>query len=108
MARDLKESGSAGSRERMKRMVEKTKETRDDGQTVTKKTIDAFFEHDTDEIVEHYLPLIPRESVILMPEGKTASEQIETMPWLLEECARLGFRFSPRLHILAWENERGR
>jgi len=63
---------------------------------------------DTDEIVEHYLPLIPRESVILMPEGKTASEQIETMPWLLEECARLGFRFSPRLHILAWDNERGR
>jgi len=63
---------------------------------------------DTDEIVEHYLPLIPHESVILMPEGQTASKQIETMPWLLEECARLGFRFSPRLQILAWDNERKR
>jgi hypothetical protein len=39
MAKDLKESGSAGSRERMKRMVAKSRVEREDGQTVTKKTI---------------------------------------------------------------------
>ena len=31
-----------------------------------------------------------------------------TMPWVLDECRKRGFRFSPRLHILAWNNQRGK
>ncbi len=63
---------------------------------------------DIDEIERVYLPLVPFESVMLMPEGMTRARQIETMPFVLAECRRTGFRFSPRMHILAWGNERGR
>jgi hypothetical protein len=38
----------------------------------------------------------------------TRARQIEAMPLVLAECRRTGFRFSPRMHILAWGNERGR
>ena len=63
---------------------------------------------DIKEINGGFLNLIPREAVILMPEGDTAQKQLESMPWAMEECARHGFRFSPRLHVLAWNNERKR
>ncbi|PWB72151.1 7-carboxy-7-deazaguanine synthase QueE [candidate division GN15 bacterium] len=63
---------------------------------------------DVDEIERVYLPIVPRESVMLMPEGMTRARQLETMPVVLVECLRTGFRFSPRMHILAWGNERGR
>lgn len=63
---------------------------------------------DIDEMERHYLPPLPSERIILMPEGITPDTQMRIMPWLLEECSRRGFRFSPRLHILAWGNERKR
>ncbi|UCC43758.1 MAG: 7-carboxy-7-deazaguanine synthase QueE [Candidatus Zixiibacteriota bacterium] len=63
---------------------------------------------DIKEINRGFLNLIPREAVILMPEGDTAQKQLESMPRAMKECARHGFRFSPRLHVLAWNNERKR
>jgi organic radical activating enzyme len=63
---------------------------------------------DIDEVERDYLSIIPRESIILMPEGMTASRQLRVMPWLIEECTRRGYRFSPRLHVLAFDNERKR
>ncbi|HUV30589.1 MAG TPA: 7-carboxy-7-deazaguanine synthase QueE [Acidobacteriota bacterium] len=63
---------------------------------------------DVGEIVEQFMPLVPADRIILMPEGTSATDQLEAMPWLLDECARHGFKFSPRLHILAWGNERRR
>ncbi len=51
---------------------------------------------------------IPASRVILMPEGTSAGVLQERGKWLAEECARLGFRFSTRLHILLWGDERGR
>jgi 7-carboxy-7-deazaguanine synthase len=51
---------------------------------------------------------VPAERVILMPEGVTADVLTERGAWLAEECARQGFRFSTRLHIHLWGNERGR
>lgn len=63
---------------------------------------------DIDEMERYYLPPIPAEKVILMPEGVTSEAQLRIMPWLMEECAKRGYRFSPRLHILGWGNERGR
>jgi 7-carboxy-7-deazaguanine synthase len=48
-----------------------------------------------------------RGRVILMPEG-TAREQLrERSLWLAEVCKEEGFRFSPRLHVDLWGNERG-
>ncbi|HWZ29737.1 MAG TPA: 7-carboxy-7-deazaguanine synthase QueE [Bryobacteraceae bacterium] len=49
-----------------------------------------------------------RNRVLLMPEG-TDSETIRTRArWIAELCKREGFRYSPRLHVDLWGNERGR
>jgi 7-carboxy-7-deazaguanine synthase len=63
---------------------------------------------DLDEIARDFVPLVGMENIILMPEGITPQSQLAIMPWLMEECSRRGFRFSPRLQILAWGNQRGR
>ena len=51
---------------------------------------------------------IPPERVILMPEGVTSEVITKRGKWLSEICAERGFRFSTRLHILLWGDERGR
>lgn len=63
---------------------------------------------DIEEIKSDFLPLIKREQVMLMCEGWTRKKQLANMEWLMEECKRQGFRFSPRLHILIWNNQRAR
>ena len=50
---------------------------------------------------------IPRERILLMPEGVRREEILERSPWVWEECKRYGFRFSPRLHILLRGPKRG-
>ena len=51
---------------------------------------------------------LPSERVVLMPEGTTAEVVSERGAWLAEACVERGFRFSTRLHILLWGDERGR
>jgi len=51
---------------------------------------------------------IPRESVVLMPEGATPTALEQGAKWLQDECGRRGFRLSPRLHIMLWGDRRGR
>lgn len=48
-----------------------------------------------------------RERVVLMPEGITAEIIAERARWLVEICKREHFRYSPRLHIDLWGNQRG-
>lgn len=50
---------------------------------------------------------IPRERIVLMPEGTTAAQLNARSPWLAEICAERGYRFSSRLHILIWGDKRG-
>lgn len=50
---------------------------------------------------------IPRQRIILMPEGTTAAALAERGRWLAEACTREGYRFSTRLHILLWGDRRG-
>ncbi len=50
---------------------------------------------------------IPRQRVLLMPEGRTCGELDRHAPWLAETCRDLGFRFSDRLHIRLWGDKRG-
>ena len=50
---------------------------------------------------------LPRERVILMPEGQTPETLQERGRWLSQVCIQKGFRFSPRLHILLWGDKRG-
>jgi 7-carboxy-7-deazaguanine synthase len=46
--------------------------------------------------------------VILMPEGTTAGSIRSRAPWIIELCKRERYRYSPRLHIDVWGDERGR
>lgn len=49
-----------------------------------------------------------RSRVMLMPEGTDASTIYERAQWIVEKCKEFGYRYSPRLHIDIWGNERGR
>ena len=48
------------------------------------------------------------DRVFLMPQGRSADELAIKSAWLVPACIARGFRFTPRLHILLWGNERGR
>ena len=50
---------------------------------------------------------VPRERVMLMPEGMTEATLKERSVWLAELCKRDGYRLSPRLHIWLWGARRG-
>jgi 7-carboxy-7-deazaguanine synthase len=49
-----------------------------------------------------------RGRVVLMPEGVDAAVLRDRARWLVEICKQTGYRFSPRLHIDLWGQERGR
>lgn len=51
---------------------------------------------------------LPGERIILMPEGQTTGVIQSRSQWISEACIREGFRFSTRLHILLWGDQRGR
>lgn len=51
---------------------------------------------------------LPPERVLLMPEGTTPSALERKSEWLSGECLKHGFRFTTRLHIILWGDERGR
>ncbi len=65
-------------------------------------------DNDIAELERNYLPLLPTDRIILMPEGVTRERQLALTPWVMAVCQSRGFRFSPRLHILAFGNERGK
>ena len=48
-----------------------------------------------------------RNHTILMPEGTDREVLRERGAWLAEICKQEGFRFSPRLHVDLWGNQRG-
>ena len=50
---------------------------------------------------------ISRDTVLLMPEGRTKAGQDESKLWLAEKCIKSGYRFTPRLHIDLWGDKRG-
>jgi len=51
---------------------------------------------------------IPRERVMVMPEGTHPDEIAGKSRWLVPAAQARGFRFSTRLHVLLWGAERGR
>ncbi len=50
---------------------------------------------------------LPRDRVLLMPEGRDESTLRDRRTWLAEICRDQGFRFSDRLHIQLWGSKRG-
>ena len=51
---------------------------------------------------------IPRDRVLLMPEGTSVKILRERGTWISKTCADQGFRFTSRMHVLLWGNKRGR
>jgi organic radical activating enzyme len=50
---------------------------------------------------------LPHDRILLMPEGRTATELDRTAPWLAGICRELNFRFCDRLHVRLWGDKRG-
>lgn len=51
---------------------------------------------------------LPSDKIFLMPEGATRKGVLEKQPFVMDYCVRRGYRFSPRLHVMAWGNARGK
>jgi len=51
---------------------------------------------------------LPTGRIFLMPEGRDAQTLQERSLWLADICRDQGYRFSPRLHVLLWGNERAK
>jgi 7-carboxy-7-deazaguanine synthase len=60
---------------------------------------------EVDNFVNHYS--IDSHRVYLMAEGITPEAQLDRLQWLLKECLIRNYNYSPRLHILAYGNQRG-
>lgn len=56
------------------------------------------------ELIKQYS--LPKQRVLLMPEGVCLNSQIETI-WLHDICLKHGLRYSPRLHVILFGNRRG-
>lgn len=50
---------------------------------------------------------LPRDRVLLMPEGRDEATLRDRRAWLAAICRDQGFRFSDRLHIQLWGSKRG-
>lgn len=63
---------------------------------------------DIDEVEDLLMRFhLPRDRVILMPEGVEAETLARRSLWISETCKQKGYRFSPRLHIFLYGNVRG-
>ena len=51
---------------------------------------------------------VQNERVILMPKGTSKTEIESRTPWIVDQCIDRGYRFSSRLHVLIWGDERGK
>jgi organic radical activating enzyme len=49
----------------------------------------------------------PPDRIILMPEGRTRQDLARRATWLAEAAVGRGNRFSTRLHVLLWGDQRG-
>ncbi|OGT68540.1 MAG: hypothetical protein A3J38_05595 [Gammaproteobacteria bacterium RIFCSPHIGHO2_12_FULL_45_9] len=66
-------------------------------------------EADLEEIIRDYVEpfQLSPERVLLMPEGGTRAIVQARAPRVVEWCKRLGFRYTPRLHLDIWDQATG-
>ena len=50
---------------------------------------------------------IPEETIVLMPQGITADALRSKQEWLVACCKEHGYRYSPRVHVDIWGDQRG-
>ena len=63
-------------------------------------------EKDVQEIFDEYIltKYIKREQILLMPEGSTRRKQRRNSERVIKWCRKSGFRYSPRLQVLLWDD----
>jgi 7-carboxy-7-deazaguanine synthase len=66
-----------------------------------------FESSDVDEMINEYIPIIELDKVVLMPAGETREKLEKTRPIVINECLKLGVRYSERLHIVIWNQKTG-
>lgn len=59
------------------------------------------------EILEEYSYFISMEKVVLMPSGDSQELLNKTRQTVLDQCIKLGLRYSDRLHIVGWNQKTG-
>lgn len=59
-----------------------------------------------EELIKKYR--LPKDKILLMPQGIKKSELQKKSKWLIEICKEKNYRFSPRLHINIYSNQRGK
>jgi 7-carboxy-7-deazaguanine synthase len=50
---------------------------------------------------------ITKDRVFIMPQGKTRAEQLKRMKIIFSFCREHGYRMTPRLHVLIFDDKRG-
>jgi organic radical activating enzyme len=66
-------------------------------------------EEDIAEVTELTNALgLPKERVVLTPEGIDAAAIAAGSRWVADRCRQYGYRLGTRLHVFVWGNERGR
>ena len=45
--------------------------------------------------------------IVLMPQGITSDQIQDKQNWMVEICKQYGCRYSPRLHVDIWGDQRG-
>ena len=50
---------------------------------------------------------IPASIIVLMPQGITSDQIQDKQSWIVEICKQYGYRYSPRLHVDIWGDQRG-
>jgi organic radical activating enzyme len=63
-------------------------------------------EEDVLEILNEF-SILNMKQVVLMPAGDSQELLNEKREMVLEQCIKLGFRYSDRLHIVAWNKKTG-
>lgn len=66
-------------------------------------------QQDVDEIIEYYKRpfAIPSSRIWLMPEGGTQQQIAVKQQWVVEQCKKYSFNYSPRLQIDIWNEVTG-
>ncbi len=60
-----------------------------------------------ERMVADTLCVVPRDKILLMPEGTTVEKLRASASWLGELCKQRGYRYAPRLHVELYGNKRG-
>lgn len=66
--------------------------------------------YDLDEIAGciEQIGTVDPERVYLMPQASRREDYIEKSQWLADYCLKTGFSFSPRLHVMLYDGQKGK